>query len=113
MTTEAVAVETSETAEKEELEPLTVEGLYRAGVHLGHLSKRWHPRMRDYIRLKHNKRHVLDMDKTIEAIEDAKAAVREIVAKGGECLMVGTKPQARNEIERLAKSVGAPYITSR
>ena len=69
--------------------------------------------MRDYIRLKHKKRHVLDMDKTIEAIDTAKAAIREVIANGGECLMVGTKPQARNEIERLAKSVGAPYITSR
>lgn len=69
--------------------------------------------MREYIRLKHQKRHVLDMDKTIEAIETAKGAIREIVASGGECLMVGTKPQARNEVERLAKSVGAPYITSR
>ena len=90
-----------------------MEGLYRAGVHLGHLSKRWHPRMRDYIRLKHQRRHVLDMDKTIEAIEAAKAAVREVVASGGDCLMVGTKPQARNEIERLARSVDALYITSR
>ena len=114
MTTETAAVDTLVAAEQdEELEPLTVEGLYQAGVHLGHLSKRWHPRMRDYIRLKHKKRHVLDMDKTIEAIEAAKAAVREIVANGGECLMVGTKPQARNEIERLAISVGSPYIASR
>ncbi len=113
MTTETAAVETQSTDEKEELEPLTVEGLYRAGVHLGHLSKRWHPRMREYIRLKHQKRHVLDMDKTLEAIENAKSAIREIVAGGGKCLMVGTKPQARNEIERLATSVGAHYITSR
>ena len=114
MTTETAAADTLVAAEQdEELEPLTVEGLYQAGVHLGHLSKRWHPRMRDYIRLKHKKRHVLDMDKTIEAIEAAKAAVREIVANGGECLMVGTKPQARNEIERLAISVGSPYIASR
>ena len=109
-----MAVETEVAAEEiDELEPLTVEGLYRAGVHLGHLSKRWHPKMRDYIRLKHQKRHVLDMDKTLEAIEHAKAAVREIVAGGGECLMVGTKPQAKNEMERLAKSVDASYITSR
>ena len=116
LTTETAAADTQTTAEaqaEEELEPLTVEGLYRAGVHLGHLSKRWHPRMRDYIRLKHQKRHVLDMDKTIEAIENAKSAVRETVASGGYCLMVGTKPQARNEIERLAKSVDALYITSR
>ena len=99
--------------EIQELEPLSVEGLYRAGVHLGHLSKRWHPKMREYIRLKHQKRHVLDMDKTIDALEQAKSAVREIVAGGGECLMVGTKLQAKNEIERLAKSVDASYITSR
>ncbi len=101
------------TEEIQELEPLSVEGLYRAGVHLGHLSKRWHPKMREYIRLKHQKRHVLDMDKTIDALEQAKSAVREIVAGGGECLMVGTKLQAKNEIERLAKSVDASYITSR
>lgn len=113
MTTETAVAETQTPNEIEELEPLSVEGLYRAGVHLGHLSKRWHPRMRDYIRLKHQRRHVLDMDKTIEAIESAKDAVREIVAAGGDCLMVGTKPQARNEIERLAKSVEALYITSR
>ena len=112
MTTETLAAETHADAQ-DELEPLSVEGLYRAGVHLGHLSKRWHPRMRDYIRLKHKRRHVLDMDKTIEAIEAAKDAVREIVASGGECLMVGTKPQARDEVERLAQSVGALYITSR
>ena len=114
LTTETVAVETENAAEEIlELEPLSIEGLYRAGVHLGHLSKRWHPKMRDYIRLKHQKRHVLDMDKTLDAIEQAKAAVREIVASGGECLMVGTKPQAKNEIEWLAKSVDASYITSR
>ena len=114
MTTETLAVDKDDAAEEQdELEPLTVEGLYRAGVHLGHLSKRWHPRMKDYIRLKHKKRHVLDMDKTIEAIEAAKSAVREIVAAGGECLMVGTKPQARNEIQRLAMAVGSPYIASR
>ena len=114
LTTETATAETENAVEEiRELEPLSIEGLYRAGVHLGHLSKRWHPKMRDYIRLKHQKRHVLDMDKTLEAIEDAKAAVREIVASGGECLMVGTKPQAKNEIERLAKSVEASYITSR
>ena len=113
LTTETAAAETQDAAENEELEPLSIEGLYRAGVHLGHLSKRWHPRMRDYIRLKHQRRHVLDMEKTIEAIEAAKDAVREIVASGGQCLMVGTKPQARSEIERLANSVGAMYINSR
>ena len=114
LTTETVAVETENTAEDtEELEPLTVEGLYKAGVHLGHLSKRWHPKMRGYIRLKHQKRHVLDMDKTLGAIEEAKEAIREIVANGGECLMVGTKPPAKNEVERLAKTVEASYITSR
>ena len=117
MTTETTAEEINAEAvaseEEDELEPLGVEGLYKAGVHLGHLSKRWHPRMEPYIRLKHQKRHVLDMDKTVEAIKRAQDAVREVVADGGECLMLGTKPQARAEIERLAKSVDAMYINSR
>ncbi len=113
LTTQSAAYPTPDTAENEELEPLTIEGLYRAGVHLGHLSKRWHPRMRDYIQLKHKRRHVLDMEKTLDAIEEAKAAIREIVASGGECLMVGTKPQARTEIRRLAESVDALYVNSR
>ena len=106
-------MENQTTEENEELEPLSVEGLYRAGVHLGHLSKRWHPRMSEYIRLKHQRRHVIDVEKTMEAIETAKAAVREVVASGGTCLMVGTKPQARSEIARLATSVDAMYINSR
>ncbi len=98
---------------EDELEPLTIEGLYKAGVHLGHLSKRWHPRMQEYILLKHSGRHILDMRKTIEGLETAKSAIRDIVADGGECLLVGTKAQARSEIERLAHQVGAMYITSR
>ncbi len=98
---------------EDELEPLTIEGLYKAGVHLGHLSKRWHPRMQEYILLKHSGRHVLDMRKTIEALQSAKSAIRDLVADGGECLLVGTKAQARAEIERLAHQVGAMYITSR
>ncbi len=106
-------MENRTTDENEELEPLSVEGLYRAGVHLGHLSKRWHPRMSDYIRLKHQRRHVIDVEKTMDAIEAAKAAVREVVASGGACLMVGTKPQASREIARLAESVNAMYINSR
>ena len=103
-----VAVESAE-----KLEPLSIEDLYQAGVHLGHVSKRWHPRMHQYILMKHNKRHVLDVNKTLEAVEQAKDAIREIVADGGECLLVGTKPQAKEEIRRLATEVGAMYINSR
>lgn len=97
----------------EKLEPLSIEGLYQAGAHLGHVSKRWHPRMHQYILMKHNRRHVLDVTKTLEAVEKARDAIRNIVAEGGQCLLVGTKPQAKEEIRRLATQVGAMYINSR
>ncbi len=69
--------------------------------------------MKDYILLKHNRRHVLDMRKTFEALETASAAVRDVVADGGECLLVGTKAQARGEIQRLGEEIDAMYIASR
>lgn len=100
-------------SQSEPAEELTLEGLYKAGVHLGHLTKRWHPRMRDYVKIKYQQRHILDMEQTLRAITVAQDAVREIVANGGECLFVGTRPQAKTEIEAVAKACKSMYITSR
>lgn len=110
---EDVALDDEEAQQEDELPELTLEGLYQAGVHLGHLTKRWHPRMRDYLMMTYQRRHILDMKRTLEAIEHAKDAVREIVARGGECLFVGTRDQARPEIEKVAQKTGSLYITSR
>lgn len=110
---EGVALVDDEAQQEDELPELTLEGLYQAGVHLGHLTKRWHPRMRDYLMMTYQRRHILDMQRTLDAITEAKDAVREIVARGGECLFVGTRLQAKNEIEKIATRTGSLYITSR
>ena len=111
--TDSVASSDGEAQQEEELPELTLKVLYEAGVHLGHLTKRWHPRMRPYVMMNYQRRHILDMTRTLEAISEAKSAVRDIVADGGHCLFVGTRPQARREIQEVAKSAGAMYITSR
>ena len=102
-----------ESQEDGRLPKLDIETLFKAKVHLGHLTKRWHPRMNDYVMMSHQKRHILDMSRTLLAIDEAKKAVREIVANGGECLFVGTKPQAQREIQAVAARTDALYITSR
>ena len=119
LTTETVTEAESVTPADEEsqvdgrLPELDIETLFKAKVHLGHLTKRWHPRMSDYVMMNHKKRHILDMSRTLVAIEEARQAVRDIVANGGECLFVGTKPQAQREIQAVATRTRALYITSR
>ena len=110
---EPVPASDDESQEGGRLPELDIETLYKAKVHLGHLTKRWHPRMNDYVMMNHRRRHILDMRRTLVAIEEAKAAVREVVADGGECLFVGTKAQAQVEIREVAIRTGALYITSR
>ena len=110
---DGVAPDDEDARQEDELPELTLEGLYQAGVHLGHLTKRWHPRMRDYLMMTYQRRHILDMQRTLDAITEAKDAVREIVARGGECLFVGTRLQAKKEIEKVAERTGSLYITSR
>ena len=110
---ESVTPADEESQENGRLLELDIETLYKAKVHLGHLTKRWHPRMNQYVMMNHQRRHILDMSRTLVAIEEAKQAVREIVAGGGECLFVGTKPQAQKEIQAVAARTRALYITSR
>ena len=110
---ESVAPADEESQENGRLLELDIETLYKAKVHLGHLTKRWHPRMNQYVMMNHQRRHILDMSRTLVAIDDAKQAVREIAAGGGECLFVGTKPQAQKEIQAVAARTSALYITSR
>lgn len=110
---EPVAVSDEASQEDGRLPEQDIETLYKAKVHLGHLTKRWHPRMDGYVMMNHRRRHILDMRHTLSAIEHAKAAVRDVVANGGECLFVGTKPQAQREIREVATKCRALYITSR
>ncbi|MBN4059406.1 30S ribosomal protein S2 [Dehalococcoides mccartyi] len=93
--------------------PLDLRSLFVAGVHFGHPSKRWNPKMAEYIFTKRSRAHIIDLSKTVTLLKTAKDFVEEIVSKGGECLMVGTKAQAQGAIKEQANRAGAMYINQR
>jgi small subunit ribosomal protein S2 len=101
------------TGEDETLAPLDLRSLFVAGVHFGHPSKRWNPKMSEYIFGKRSRAHIIDLSKTLTSLNTAKEFIETIVAKGGECLLVGTKAQAQGAINEQADRVGAMYINQR
>jgi len=84
-----------------------------AGMHFGHRSSRWHPKMQQYIHSERNGVHIIDLEKTIVLLETALNFVRDTVAAGGTVLIVGTKEQAKPIIERVGKETGMPYVHRR
>ncbi|MDP7675180.1 MAG: 30S ribosomal protein S2, partial [Dehalococcoidia bacterium] len=114
MTTAETPQSTPEkTGEDETLAPLDLRSLFVAGVHFGHPSKRWNPKMSEYIFGKRSRAHIIDLSKTLTSLNTAKEFIETIVAKGGECLLVGTKAQAQGAINEQADRVGAMYINQR
>ena len=114
MTTSETPKVAAASAEQEEtLAPLDLRSLFIAGVHFGHPSKRWNPKMAEYIFGKRSRAHIIDLSKTVTSLKAAKGFVEKIVAEGGECLMVGTKAQAQAPIREQAEKVGAMYINQR
>src|SRR3990172_2102252 len=87
--------------------------LLEAGVHFGHLRRRWHPRMAPYIFTEQEGVHVFDLFKTHEALKEASQFIKKTVADGWAVIFVGTKRQASEVVGREAKRVGVFYITSR
>jgi small subunit ribosomal protein S2 len=102
-----------DSGQEETLAPLDLRSLFVAGVHFGHPSKRWNPKMAQYIFGKRSRAHIIDLSQTVTMLKTAKDVVEEIVAKGGECLMVGTKAQAQGAIKEQANRAGAMYINQR
>ncbi|MDR2435407.1 MAG: 30S ribosomal protein S2 [Treponema sp.] len=92
---------------------VTMKSLLESGVHFGHQVKRWDPRMRKYIFAERNGIHIIDLQKTIQAIKDAYDAVRKIVASGKTVLFVGTKKQAQQAIQKEAERCGMFYVNNR
>jgi small subunit ribosomal protein S2 len=90
-----------------------MKSLLESGVHFGHQVKRWDPRMKKYIFAERNGIHIIDLQKTIQAIKDAYDAVRKIVASGKTVLFVGTKKQAQQAIQKEAERCGVYYINNR
>ncbi|MDD9989120.1 MAG: 30S ribosomal protein S2 [Spirochaetaceae bacterium] len=92
---------------------VTMKNLLESGVHFGHQTKRWDPRMRRYIFAERNGIHIIDLQKTIAAIKSSYDVVRQVVLEGKSVLFVGTKKQAQQSIEREAKRCQMFYVNNR
>jgi small subunit ribosomal protein S2 len=87
--------------------------LLEAGVHFGHQTRRWDPKMRPFIFTERNGIHIIDLRQTLQKVEEAAALVRDLTADGGVVLFVGTKKQAQAPIREAATSAGMPYVHHR
>jgi small subunit ribosomal protein S2 len=87
--------------------------LLDAGVHFGHLKRKWNPNMEPYIFMEKNGIHIIDLQKTIVKIDDAANAIKQIAKSGRRVLFVATKKQAKDLVGELVKEVGMPYVTER
>jgi small subunit ribosomal protein S2 len=92
---------------------VSMKALLETGVHFGHRTRRWNPKMKPYIFTERNGIHILDLQQTIGLIEDAYNAIRDAVAEGGDVLFVGTKRQAQDTVAREAARAVQPYVNSR
>ncbi len=92
---------------------VSMKALLETGVHFGHRTRRWNPKMRPYIFTERNGIHIIDLQQTIGMIEDAYNVVRDVVAEGGSVLFVGTKRQAQDTIATEATRAGQPYVSER
>ncbi len=92
---------------------VTMRQLLEAGVHFGHQTRRWNPKMRRFIYGERNGIYVIDLRQTVGLIEQAYSFTRDLVARGGTVLFVGTKKQAAETIRYQAERVGMPYVTER
>lgn len=92
---------------------VSMKQLLEAGVHFGHQTRRWNPKMAPYIFTERNGIYIIDLQKTVKKLEDAYMAVRDIAADGKEILFVGTKKQAQDSIREEAERCGMPYVNAR
>ncbi|HEU0020478.1 MAG TPA: 30S ribosomal protein S2, partial [Dehalococcoidia bacterium] len=94
-------------------EPLTMKSLLEAGVHFGHQTRRWNPRMKRYIFTQRNGIHIIDLQQTLGMINDAYRAMVQVAAEGGKVLFVGTKKQAQEVVQSEADRCGMWYVNQR
>src|SRR5512146_1505224 len=92
---------------------ISMKALLEAGVHFGHRTRRWHPKMRTFIFTERNGIHIIDLQQTMRQVNSAYGVVRDIVRAGGLVLFVGTKKQAQDTIKTEAERCEMPYITQR
>lgn len=87
--------------------------LLEAGVHFGHLKKKWNPKMLPYIFAEKKGIHIIDLNKTVECLQETAAALKQIARSGKKILFVGTKKQAKDIVNECAKRVSMPFVTER
>ena len=92
---------------------ISIKQLLEAGVHFGHHTRRWNPKMQEYIFTERNGIYIIDLQKTVKKFEEAYNFVRDIAAEGGNILFVGTKKQAADAIKEEAQRCGMYYVNSR
>ncbi|MGA0194588.1 MAG: 30S ribosomal protein S2 [Ilumatobacteraceae bacterium] len=92
---------------------VTMRQMLEAGVHFGHQTRRWNPKMKRFIFGERHDIYIIDLEQTLDRIEVAYAFVRDLAAKGGDVLFIGTKKQAQDPIASYAEKCGMPYINER
>lgn len=91
----------------------TYQELLDAGVHFGHLTRKWDPKMAKYIFMERNGIHIIDLNKTLTKLEEAASAIKQVVKSGRKVLFVATKKQAKEIVAEQAKAVNMPFVTER
>jgi small subunit ribosomal protein S2 len=91
----------------------TIEQLLAAGVHFGHLKRKWDPQMAPYIFMEKNGIHIIDLNKTLVKLEESATALKQIAKSGKKVLFVGTKKQAKDIVASKATSMNMPFVTER
>jgi small subunit ribosomal protein S2 len=92
---------------------VALKDLLEAGVHFGHQTKRWNPRMKPFIFAEKNGIHIIDLQKTLDAVRQVQDEVRKVSSAGKNVLFLGTKPQAKHAVEEEATRCGMPYVSER
>ena len=92
---------------------VSMKQLLEAGVHFGHQTRRWNPKMAEYIYMERNGIYIIDLQKTVKKLEEAYDFVRELAANGQSILFVGTKKQAQEAVKEEAERVGMYYVNAR
>lgn len=92
---------------------VSIQDLLQSGVHFGHRTNRWHPKMKPYIFTERNGIHIIDLQQTVKAINEVSGIISKTVADGGEILFVGTKRQAQQTVADEAERCGMPYVNER
>ncbi len=95
------------------MQTISVQDLLDAGVHFGHQTRRWNPKMKPYIFMERGRIYIIDLEKTMQSMETAREAIRRVVSEGGSVLFVATKKQAKSVIVEEAKRCGMYYVTER